>query len=201
MSTIVIVKKKNAICIAADSLTTFGSQKLTSKYDEKPDKIIQVADSYIGITGSSAHQLVLENLFSKLTEPPDFSDQAKIFEFFRSTHPKLKEDYFLNPQDGEDDPYESSQFNLVIANAHGIFAVFDLREVHQFSKFWAIGSGSEYAIGAMHSVYDQDLTAEEIATTGINAGIEFDKSSLGPVRIYKIKVVQLSGSRTPAMAI
>lgn len=192
MSTIVIVKKNDTICIAADSLTTFGSQKLSSEYDEKPDKIIQVGDSYIGVTGSSAHQLVLENLFLKAKEPPDFTDQGKIFEFFRSIHPKLKDEYFLNPQDGEDDPYESSQFNLVIVNAYGIFAVFDLREVHQFSKFWAIGSGSEYAIGAMYSVYNHKLSAEEIAKIGINAGIEFDKSSLGPFKIYKIKANQAS---------
>ncbi len=201
MSTIVIVKKNETICIAADSLTTFGSQKLSSEYDENPDKIIQTGDSYIGITGSSAHQLVLENLFLRSKKPPDFTDQGKIFEFFRSIHPKLKDEYFLNPQDGEDDPYESSQFNLVIVNAFGIFAVFDLREVHQFSKFWAIGSGSEYAIGAMFSVYDQNLSAEEIAEIGINAGIEFDKSSLGPTKMYKIQATQVSKASKSAVMI
>lgn len=187
MSTIVVVKKNAQICIAADSLTSFGNQRLSAEYDEKSEKIIQVADSYIGITGSSAHQLVLENYFLQTKKPPDFSDQQKIFEFFRSIHPKLKEEYYLNPQDGEDDPYESSQFNLLIANSTGIYAIFDLREVHQFSKFWSIGSGSDYAIGAMYVSYHQKMSAQQIAQIGIKAGIEFDKNSDEPVTSYIIK--------------
>ena len=65
MTTIVVVRKGNQAAIAADSLTTFGSTRLAPSYDRNPHKIIRFADSFIGVAGSAAHQLVLENLLSK----------------------------------------------------------------------------------------------------------------------------------------
>ena len=58
-------------------------------------------------------------------------------------HPVLKEDYYLLPDSGEEgDPYESTQVSILIASPAGIFGVYDMREVHEFKKFWAMGSGS-----------------------------------------------------------
>jgi len=36
----------------------------------------------------------------------------------------LKERYFLNAKDAEEDPYETSQIDAVFVNANGIFALF-----------------------------------------------------------------------------
>ncbi len=40
MSTVVVVKKAGKVCIAADSLTSFGDLKLNSMYDVAHDKIL-----------------------------------------------------------------------------------------------------------------------------------------------------------------
>jgi len=48
----------------------------------------------------------------------------------------------------------ASQIDALIANAYGIFGMFEFREVHEFEKFWAIGSGKAYALGAMYAVYE-----------------------------------------------
>ena len=58
MTTIVVVKKNGQAAIAADSLTTFGDMRLSSDFDVAHDKIMHCGDSYVGLAGSAAHQLV-----------------------------------------------------------------------------------------------------------------------------------------------
>jgi len=189
MSTVVVVKKAGVICIAADSLTSFGDLKLDYNYDAANDKILRHDENYIGIVGSAAHQLVLESIFAskKVADKKieiDFSSRIGIFESFRTLHPLLKEKYFLNPKDEDDDPYESTQIDALIASPFGIFGVHSLREVTEYKKFWAIGSGGEYALGAMFALYDTDASAEEIAHAGVAAGAEFNNASALPLSSY-----------------
>ena len=94
----------------------------------------------------------------------------------------------MNTKEHDSDPYESSQYTIVIANAHGIFGVESYREVFEFERFWAVGSGRRFALGAMFAVYDRAKTAREIASAGVAAGCEFDTSSAGPIRLQSVKL-------------
>ena len=187
MSTVVVVNKMGLACIGADTLTCFGSMRQLGRYKSDPEKIFKVDESYLGVTGSSAHRLVLESALAG-GEPPRLSNRQEIFNCLRSLHPRLKSEYFLNPKEDEKDPYESSQMDLLIANRHGIFGVMSLREVFEYSRFWAIGSGADFALGAMHAVYDRDLTAREIAEVGLNAAVEFDDGTAAPLTIMAVEV-------------
>lgn len=53
-----------------------------------------------------------------------------------------------------DEPLESSNFGLLIVNSHGIFEADHLGVVRQHKHFFAIGTGEEYALGAIKAVYD-----------------------------------------------
>ncbi len=191
MSTIVVVKKSGKACIAADTLTSFGDLRLGSEYDAGHDKILVNGDTHIGIVGSAAHQLVMESILSEEKVKTDFSSRRAVFETFRALHPVLKEKYFLNAKDEDDDPYESSQIDALVVSSQGIFGVHSLREVSEYTKFWAIGSGCEYALGAMHAVYGNYDTAEEIAAAGVKAGAEFNNASSMPMTSYVIDLVTL----------
>ena len=196
MSTVVVVKKAGKVCIAADSLTSFGDLKFNSVYDAAFEKILRFDENYLGIVGSAAHQLVMESLFAskKIVEKKidvDFSSRLSIFETFRALHPLLKQKYFLNSKDEDDDPYESSQIDALIANPFGIFGIHSLREVTEYNKFWAIGSGAEYALGAMFALYDKAVSAEEIAHAGVAAGAEFNNASSMPLSSYVVDLQQL----------
>jgi ATP-dependent protease HslVU (ClpYQ) peptidase subunit len=184
MSTIVVVKKNNIACIAADTMTCFGNNKQQATYEVHPEKIQAVGDSYLGLVGSAAHNLVMESIFTRDNKIPDFKNRLEIFEIFRQIHPLLKEEYFLNPKEEEHDPYESSQMDMFIANRYGIFGIYSLREVFEYTKFWALGSGSEYALGAMYATFDHFDSAEAIARVGVEAGIEFDDGTGGPITSY-----------------
>lgn len=188
MSTIVVVKKGDQVCIAADSLTSFGDLRFSSDYDADHDKIIKKQDAHIGIVGSAAHQMVMESILADKKVKADFSSKLAIFETFRSLHPILKEKYFLNAKDEDDDPYESTQIDALIASKYGIFGVHSLREISEYTRFWSIGSGSEYALGAMYAVYEKLESAEEIAAMGVMAGAEFNTSSSMPMSSYVIEL-------------
>ena len=185
MTTLVVVRKNNEIAIAADSLTTFGDTRLSAEFDRTSDKIVRYHGTYIGLCGSAAHQLVFESLLAKHHEL-DFSTKAGIFETFRMLHPILKE----HPKEEEDDPYESTQITALVANEHGIFGVYSMREVFEYTRFWAVGSGREFALGAMHAQYARAKSAAVVATTGIEAGATFDKNSGLPMTIYTIPARQ-----------
>ncbi|MDH5353107.1 MAG: MFS transporter [Gammaproteobacteria bacterium] len=192
MSTIVAVLKNNVACIAADSLTSFGDTKQAAEYVTDSDKILRfsgvASDNYMGIVGSAAHQLVMQSLIINHSDKIDFSNRLTIFNTLKTIHPILKEEYFLNSKEEDEDSYESSRVDALIMNSNGIFGLYSLREVDQYSRFWAVGSGAEFALGAMHAVYNRLDDAEQIAKAGITAGATFDNGSALPMTSYSMEV-------------
>ena len=182
MTTVVVVRKGRSIAIASDALVTFGETRLPGSY-EANEKIIKVGNSYIGMAGSTAHFEVMRRVLMSL-DKPRLNSRHDVFETFLRAHAILKEKFFLNPKEEEDDPYESSQITALIAKPSGIFGVYSYREVFSFERFWAIGSGRSFALGAMFTAYGAQKSAKSIAVTGVRAGIEFDKSSGGPIRVH-----------------
>ena len=187
MTTIVAVKKNGTVAIAADSLTTFGDTRLGRQYKGEHDKIIEIGGSWIGLCGSSAHHLVLSALLPKL-EDIKLGSRMEVYETFRRLHPVLKEQGYLNPKEDEDDPYESSQITALIVNSSGIYGVYSYREVFDYDRFWGIGSGRNFALGAMFAAYDRCKTAAEVAKIGVMAGAEFDTATQGPIVLNTVKL-------------
>ena len=187
MTTIVAVRKHDEITIAADSLTTFGDIRLGAAHDAAYDKILEHRGTYIGICGSAAHHLVFASLL-RANPDYDLASRPAIFETLRKLHPILKEQHYLNPKEEEDDPYESTQITALVANANGIFGVYSMREVFEYTRFWAVGSGKEVALGAMHALYPRLRTAAAVAQAGVEAGCVFDKNSSLPLTTYTLKV-------------
>jgi ATP-dependent protease HslVU (ClpYQ) peptidase subunit len=179
MSTVVVVRKSGQACIAADTLTTFGEQKQSADHDRASDKIQQLGDGAVSIVGSAAHALVLESITRGKRVRFDLRDRLRIFESFRRLHAELKEQYFLNPKEGDDEnaPYESTRIDALLAHPAGIFGIYALREVYAYRRYWAIGSGAEYALGAMHAIYERADDADTVAHAGVAAGAEFDTGS------------------------
>lgn len=189
MSVITVVRKNGVAAIAADMLSSFGTRKMSAAHNAQASKIARIGVSYIGLTGWSVHQQVLEHLFGPVSEPPAFSSTAEIFDVFLKLHPRLKQEYFLNPRGGDDEAYESSQMTLLIANQHGIFGLYSMRTVLEYERYWASGSGSDYALGAMHAVYDAMADALAIAEAGVRAGIEFDDGCGAPIESHSVALV------------
>jgi ATP-dependent HslUV protease, peptidase subunit HslV len=188
MTTVCVVRKGRQLAIAADSLVTFGDTRLPHGY-ESNEKLFKVGNSYFGMSGTTAHFPVLRKALSALPkEELKLGSRDEVFDTFLKLHPKLKEQFFLNTKEEDADPYESSQFTVLIANPSGLYGVYSYREVFEFDRFWAIGSGRAFALGAMHAVYARSKSAAEVARVGAAAGCEFDKNSAAPVRLHTIQL-------------
>jgi ATP-dependent protease HslVU (ClpYQ) peptidase subunit len=157
-------------------------------------KITKIGDTFIGLTGTSASLVVLNSYFSNPDRPRDFSSCEMIFETFRHAHAWLKAEYFMTAMPDKGEEYETTQFYGLAANTHGIFALYSYRSAQQFHKFWAAGSGRDFALGAMQTAYDSGKSAEEIARAGLEAAAEFDSATSAPFEIHSIP---LAGAEKP----
>jgi ATP-dependent protease HslVU (ClpYQ) peptidase subunit len=187
MTTVAVVRKAGHVAIAADTLVTFGDTRLAHGY-EANDKLFKAGESWIGMSGTTAHFPVLRKAIGSMpNEELRLNTREEVFETFLRLHPKLKDTFFLNTKEEDADPYESSQFTILVANPSGVYGVYSYREVFQFDRFWAIGSGRAFALGAMFADYERLKTAREIAELGVRAGCEFDKNSGGPIHVHTVK--------------
>lgn len=188
MSTIVAIVKNGKACIAADSLTTFGDIRQSSDYDLTSEKILRHEDSYVGIVGCAAHHLVMKHVFEREDADINLSSAFDVYQTFLGLHPILKQEYYLNPKDDEEDAYESSRIDALILNKHGIFGVYSLREVFEYKKFWAVGAGAEIALGSLYAMYDRTDDVELIAQTAIEASAEFHTSCALPLSKFSMDI-------------
>ncbi len=188
MSTIAVAKNSGWAAIGADTLATLDSIKESAEYVCNNSKIIKAGHSYITSVGHASTELILSSYFSNIKTVPLLNSPQDIFEAARRLHKSLKEDYFLNPSENDDDEYESLRMDCLIANPSGIFGLYSLRSVQEYSKFYAFGSGAKFALGAMRTIYNKAESAEEIVRAGLEAAVDFDEGTGPPVEIHTVKL-------------
>lgn len=189
MSIVVAALKEGKVTIAADSQTNFGSLKVGQKLMADHHKLHKVGDSYIGLVGWSATSQILEHLMQNQPELFKLKSRMDIFETLLALQSKLKELYFIETrEDEEEQPVESNQLEGLIINDQGLFSFGSFREVHQFHQYWAAGSGKRIAMGAMHAMYDTAASSEEIAAAGVNAACDLDESCALPMVSFTLEL-------------
>jgi len=191
MTTLAVVRKNGQYAIAADTLTKWGGTKESATYVTNHEKIFQVGDSYLAITGSTTFKLILSEYFAQLETPPKLDSVPNIFRAWQELHVAMKERYFLIAAEDKEDDLETSRFYVLIANPHGIFGVAPHRAVQEFSKFYAYGAGADYALGALYVAYDQPkMNAEALARLAVEAAAEFDDSTAGPISSKMVRAAK-----------
>jgi ATP-dependent HslUV protease subunit HslV len=190
MTTIAVVRKNGYAAIAADTMTKWGSGKETAGYIVNHEKIFRVGDTFLGVTGNATFKTILRDYFARRNVHARFETPHHIFRTWQKLHAVLKRDYYLLAAGGDDeDSIESSRMDVLIANAHGIFGVASHRTVQEFSRFYAFGSGSDYAMGAMYATYGRaGSSAEDVARFAIESAAEFDDGTGLPVTAYAVKL-------------
>ena len=192
MTTIVVVRKGNTAVIGADTLGTYGDQRESAAFIKNASKLIAVDDTWLAATGHAAMDMALRNIFIETRCRRSFKDVNDIYKTALQLHAMLKENYFLKQDsDSGEDTFESMQVSLLLANAHGIFGVCSKRTVLEYTKFYAFGSGEQYALGAMHAVYDSEEDPEKIARAGLEASVAFDTGTGAPVETRRVTLLDL----------
>jgi len=189
VTTIAVVKKNGVAAIAADTLTKWGTGRESAAYVADNDKIVRAGNAWIGAAGSATFKLIMRDYFARSGVKPRFDTTINIFKTWQKFHVALKERYFLVTTSDKDDSLESSRFDVLLASPHGIFGVGAHRTVQEYLKFYAIGSGTDLALGAMFGIYDDPkLSAEQIALRAIEAAAEFDDSTGLPAVSHAVKL-------------
>ena len=189
MSVVVVIKKGRSAAICSDSLTTQGPLRIPGETKVSPRKIHRVGAAYVGITGSSAHHRTFASLIEHHASDLDMTTAKSIFESFRTLHPVLKEEYFiLTNEDDEQQEYESNQLFGVVCSPKGIFSFQSYREVTEHETYWASGSGSELALGALHATYPARKGARSLAESAVEAACYFDKDCGLPLESFEVRL-------------
>lgn len=189
MTTIAVAKKGAMAAIAADTLTKWGSAKETATYIANSEKILKVGENYVAVTGNATFKMILRDYFQEEGEQVLLDDPAEIFRTWNRLHFVLKERYYLLPEEDKEDALESSRMDVLILNPNGIFGVSGHRTVQEFSRFYAYGSGSDYALGALWANYDRpNLSALELVRRSIEAAAQFDDSTALPIQAYSVRL-------------
>ena len=191
MTTIAVVRKGGIVAIAADTMTKWGTGRETAEYIVNHQKTFKVGDTVLAITGNTTFKSMLADYFARPKVAARFDNVRNIFLTWQTMHGVLKEEYFLNAGAGSDDPVESTRVDVLLANKHGIFGVAAHRTVQEFSKFYAFGSGADYAMGALHATYnDKKYNAEELAQLAVTAAAEFNDGTGLPLTSFKFKLAR-----------
>jgi ATP-dependent protease HslVU (ClpYQ) peptidase subunit len=189
MSVAAAVQKGRAIAIAADTQENFGDRRVL-RDDHGSSKIMKVGSAYIAQTGWGLYENILSDFLAK-SGTPRLRDASEIFSFFNRFWKRMRKDYsFVNDQPVDDDksPFADLDAAFLIANTGGIFHVTGQMSVTRFTRFDAIGSGGPYALGAMHALYPETASAEQIVRRGCAAALHFDISCGGELDVFTMKL-------------
>jgi len=148
MTTIVAVQSNDGVIFGADSQVTASNGR---KYSAtRMVKITQRNDYIIAGSGECAPCDIAQHIW--IPPKPTVKDKRDLYHFMIATVvPSLKQcfkdnDYKVNPDDDE------TAFSFLIAVCGEVFEIADDFSISlDDSGFYGVGSGSGYAIGALHA--------------------------------------------------
>ena len=189
MSIAVAIKKNRQLALGSDSQTSFGSSRVP--WDNlKTTKIHRIGESYIATTGWGLYENILDDYLVRTPETKVDTKHA-IFTFFMTFWKELHDNYsFVKDQPDKDDesPFGSLDATFLVISPEGVFHVGADMSVTTFEKYYAIGSGADYALGAISVLYDYAPAALTICRKSLGAAIDFDVHCGGETNI---KVLEL----------
>ncbi|HUT24352.1 MAG TPA: hypothetical protein VM492_08430 [Sumerlaeia bacterium] len=188
MSIVVGVKKGRDIVIAADSQSVVDSSLISPADNHRVSKIVKIGSAYLGATGWSLYENILEDFLAR-EKRASLTNRRSIFSFFMKLWRDLHDRYsFVNDQcdRDHDSPFGDLDASFLIVNRNGIFDVASDMNVVEFGKYYAIGSGRDFALGALHALYDGRLSAEQLAVRAAEAAVTFDARCGGEIEVRKV---------------
>ena len=176
MSVAVALSKQGQIALATDSQTSFGAERVPPE-NKSEVKYMKVGAAYIASTGWTLYSNILRDVLRRRKGVPRLDDEDRIFTFFNELWHVLHKRYsFVNDQadEGDSGPFGSLDSSFMVVGSRGIFSVSSDLSVTRFERYFAIGSGAQVALGAMHARYAGDETAGDIVGAAVEAAIAHD---------------------------
>lgn len=187
MSIAVAVRKGKHTVLAADSQSNLGAFKVD------PDNLIcskirRIGSSLLATTGWGLYENIIGDFIAKKRRPP-LTSTASIFRFFLDLWKALHDRYpFVNdqPDRNDDSPFGDLDASFLVVNTAGIFYVASDLSVTVFEKYYAVGSGADFALGAISVLYDEDVDAEYLGRKAVEAALMFDPHCGGKINLQTV---------------
>lgn len=196
MSIALAIEKNGELIVAADTLTSFGHTKVPPAL-HAAQKIRRVGGAYLASTGWGLYENILDDVLARRGRV-SLGSSSQIFAFFLRLWRDLHKKYsFVNDQidEKESGPFGNLDSTFLVANRAGIFYVGPDMSVTRVERYFAIGSGAQFALGALHGLHDSRLGAEAVARRAIAAAIAFDTYCGGEAQIYRVARGRGAGKR------
>lgn len=189
MSIVVAIRRNNSLVVAADTLTCYCDDESMPSENASSEKITRIGWSILGGAGWGVYDDIFSDFLSD-RDPPTFDSERSIFSFFLELWKALHDRYtFVNDQASDkDSPFGDLDSSFLIANHTGIYRVASDLSVSRFQQYAATGSGSQYALGAIHSLYHSRMSAREIADAAVRAAMAFNVFCGGDVQLLEIEM-------------
>ena len=187
MTVAVAVRKGSRTIVAADTLVHFGGQRHDPR-NARFHKIQPAGDSLIAWAGWALYAEMLDAHLAEHTAPP-LRTETEVYAFFVDFWRSMLQDYSLQRQAARRDgrtPFVELDSVFIVANDSGIFRIAADMDVTRFEQYAAIGSGSEYALGALRVLYDDLDDPEVIAIRAVEVGIACDIYCDGPIDVVEV---------------
>ena len=187
MSIALAIEKNGELIVAADTLTSFGHTKVPPVL-HAADKVRRVGANLLAATGWGLYENILDDVLARRRNVK-LGTREQIFDFFLRLWGDLHKKYsFVNDQIDEKEagPFGNLDSTFLVAGRAGIFYVGPDMSVTKVERYFAIGSGAPFALGALHALQDSKLGAEAIARRGVEAAIAFDTYCGGEAQIHRV---------------
>ncbi|HWR98296.1 MAG TPA: hypothetical protein VN317_07710 [Candidatus Methanoperedens sp.] len=187
MSIALALEKDGELIVAADTLTSFGHTKVPPHL-HAAQKIRRIGRAYLASTGWGLYENILDDVLARRGRV-SLGSSARIFAFFLRLWTDLHKKYsFVNDQidEKESGPFGNLDSTFLVANRAGIFYVGPDMSVTPVERYFAIGSGAQFALGALHALHGTRIGAEALARRAVEAAIAFDTYCGGEVQIFRV---------------
>jgi ATP-dependent HslUV protease subunit HslV len=191
MSVIAAVRHASQIIIAADTQDNFGDLRPPAENHEAI-KLRDVGDAVLGSSGWALYDDILGHYLAR-PKRVRLDSRRSIFDFFVRFWKEMHRAYpFVNDQPGKeaDSPFANLDATFLVACPAGIFLVSSNMSVSEFRQYYAIGSGGDYALGAMHALYGEVKDPAQIAERAVRAGMAYDAACGGRVDLRTVKLAR-----------
>lgn len=186
MSIVIAVSKNGQTVMAADTQSNFGSRAMP-RDNQFSSKIRRVGDALLGRTGWGIYENILDDVLAE-GQPPDLAARPEVFRFFTEVWKTLRQRYsFVTDRSGrKDSPFGDMGGSFLIARPGVVFYVSPNLGVSEFRQYFAIGSGSDYALGALYQLYDGPDDAEQLARRAVETASALNVHCGGGVELIEL---------------
>ncbi|WP_421780938.1 hypothetical protein [Kiloniella litopenaei] len=183
MSIVIAVKKQGKIVIGSDSKCSDINTLHPAQEKINSSKIHFLKHGTIGHVGETTYHTILDYLCLEHEDCFNFADRMSTYKSMLKIQKILTEECLSLPTGNH---FKGSGMNLLIATHKTIFHIDPERNVDEFSRFWAIGSGHSFALGSLESLYETSLAAEQIVEQTLHTVCKYDLHSNEPYHTHTI---------------